>query len=155
MLYFLDLAKAFDSVSHSILLRKLHKYGIQGPALLLFKSYLNSRSQFTALGQTFSSRIFIKFGVPQESILGPLLFLIYINDLPAASSFYIKLFADDTFLCLQSKNISCLEEEVNTELQKVSSWLNANKLTLNVSKSKFMLTLRNKKINPTFNISIT
>ena len=95
-----------------------------------------------------SSSIFVKFGVPQGSILGPLLFLLFINDLPSATSFFIKLFADDTFLCAQDKDIGSLEHKVDIELQKVYSWLASNKLTLNISKSKFMLTLNKTKTAP-------
>ena len=136
---FLDLAKAFDSVSHDILLRKLCKYGIRGKALRLFESYLDQRSQFVKIGNIQSNLHDICFGVPQGSILGPLLFLIYINDLPEASNFFIKLYADDTFLCLQNENIKQLETEVNVELEKVHKWLVSNRLTLNMDKSKFMI----------------
>ena len=128
---FLDLAKAFDSVSHKILLRKLEKYGIRGNVLSLFQSYLDSRTQFVKIGNVVSNFLKIEFGVPQGSILGPLLFLIFINDLPNASTFFIRLFADDTFLCAQNKNLLELENEVNTELEKVCKWLASNKLTLN------------------------
>ena len=136
---FLDLAKAFDSVNHSILLKKLEKYGIRGLALKLFESYLTNRSQFVKLNGVASSLMQILYGVPQGSILDPLLFLIFINDLPEATSLYVKLFADDTFLCAQSKDFSSLETEVNKELDKVADWLLSNKLTLNIKKSKHML----------------
>ena len=143
---FLDLAKAFDSVDHEILLSKLPKYGIRGNILNFFKSYLTSRSQFVKIGRTESSALPIKFGVPQGSILGPLLFLLFINDLPNASNFFIKLFAtNDTFLCAQNKDIELLETEVNHKLVKVNRWLVANKLTLNIGKSKFMI-ITNKKL---------
>ena len=151
---FLDLAKAFDSVSHDILLHKLSKYGVQGNDLKFFQSYLSSRTQFTKINVKTSSFIDIQYGVPQGDILGPLLFLIFINDLPSATSFFIKLFADDTFLCCQNKDINDLENKVNNELQKVSDWLVSNKLTLNIGKSKFMLTLKGKKCTSEFHFQI-
>ena len=136
---FLDLAKAFDTVNHSILLKKLKTYGISGNVFNFLESYLSGRSQFVKIDNVCSSTVEIKYGVPQGSILGPLLFLIYVNDLPSATNFYIKLFADDTFLCAQNKSMKVLENEVNLELGKVYDWLKANKLTLNISKSKFMV----------------
>ena len=148
---FLDLAKAFDSVSHDILLRKLEKYGIRGNVLNFFKSYLHDRSQFVKIGNVNSSSVKIKFGVPQGSILGPLLFLIFINDLPQASNFFIRLFADDTFLCAQNEDLLLLEKEVNRELTKVYKWLASNKLTLNMDKSKCMIISKKRK---TSNMSI-
>ena len=142
---FLDLAKAFDSVDHDILLQKLPKYGIRGNALKLFQSYLTARTQFVKLGRTESVTLPVNFGVPQGSILGPLLFIIFINDLPNATKLFIKLFADDTFLCAQNSDVELLEMEVNRELKNVYQWLVANKLTLNIGKSKFMI-VTNKKI---------
>lgn len=150
---FLDLAKAFDSVNHSILLRKLEKYGVRGVALKLFSSYLSGRSQFVKVNGVKSSLEEILFGVPQGSILGPLLFLIFINDLPDATSLYVKLFADDTFLCAQNQNIQMLQSEVNNELYKVAQWLSSNKLTLNIKKSKYMI-ISNKRNIPKLSINI-
>ena len=143
---FLDLAKAFDSVSHEILLKKLHHYGIRGKAYDLMKSYLTGRSQFVQINNTCSLLTAITFGVPQGSILGPLLFLLFINDLPDATSLYVKLFADDTFLCAQDKNIDSLQSNVNVELDKVYSWLVSNKLTLNINKSKYMIVSKKRLI---------
>ena len=127
---FLDLAKAFDSVSHQILLRKLHHYGAGGRALELFKSYLSCRSQFVKLNGIKSSLARVQFGVPQGSILGPLLFLIFINHLPNASKLYVKLFADDTFLCAQNKDFTDLERDVNTELQWIRCLSGLHQTTL-------------------------
>ena len=107
--------------------------------LQLLESYLSNRSQYVKLNNTKSALIDILFGVPQGSILGPLLFLIFINDLPEATKLYVKLFADDTFLCAQDNDYTSLENYVNAELEKVFVWLASNKLTLNISKSKYMI----------------
>ena len=151
---FLDLAKAFDSVDHGILLKKLSKYGFKDNFLHFFESYLSYRTQFVKLGAHKSSCLPIKFGVPQGSILGPLLFLVFINDLPNASRFFIKLFADDTFLCAQNSDVELLEKEVNEEINKVYEWLAANKLTLNISKSKFMIVSNKKSTLNNFQVNI-
>ena len=136
---FLDFAKAFDTVNHDILLEKLKFYGIKDEALAWFKSYLSNRAQYTQVGNTLSDIGYIKHGVPQGSVLGPLLFLIYINDITESSKilkFY--LFADDTTVFFSSKTNPEIESLLNTELCKVSDWLAANKLSLNVGKSNFL-----------------
>ena len=141
---FLDLKKAFDTVSHDILIRKLQKFGIRGVALSLLTSYLTGRLHYVKMSHTKSDVRTLRFGVPQGSVLGPLLFLIFINDLPNCTKFAVTLFADDTFLSMESHNFARLQMDVNQELKKVHDWLIANKLTLNVIKSKFML-LSNKR----------
>ena len=144
---FLDLAKAFDSVNHRILLQKLEKYGIRGIPLKFIESYLSNRYQYVKMNEKSSKLECINIGIPQGSILGPLLFLLYINDLPNASNFFVKLFADDTFLSLSSQNFKELKKKTNNEVKKIFNWLIANKLTLNIKKSKFMIISKRKGVN--------
>ena len=137
---FIDLSKAFDPVDHQILIKKLLYYGIEGTALKWFKSYLSNRKQFIS-SQDISGRCLdITCGVPQGSILGPLPFLIYVNDLFKASNPLMEvMFADDTNLFLSHKNIDTLFAIINVELENVSTWFKSNKLSLNVNKTKWSL----------------
>ena len=153
---FLDLKKAFDTLDHLILLRKLNHYGIGGIINAWFASYLLGRSQVTEVGFNLSTECMISCGVPQGSVLGPLLFLIYINDIHNSSaklSFY--LFADDTSLLYADTNLKSLEKTVNSELLKVSDWLNAHKLTLNTKKSNYVIFRPyQRKLNYSVNIEM-
>ena len=142
---FLDLKKTFDTVPHDILIKKLHAYGIRGNALKLLKSYLTNRTQYVTYDGVRSSTKPIQCGVPQGSILGPLLFIITMNDIGNVSDFlYSILYADDTSVLLNGKDYSDLIKLLNSELDKLSNWLSANKLSLNVKKSYYMVFHRAK-----------
>ena len=116
---FLDFAKAFDTIDHTILIKKLKQYGIRGTPLKLLKNYLQNRKQQSLYQGTFSDYKTITCGIPQGSTLGPLLFLIYINDLPLHKNFKERLFADDTNLTLAEKSVSNLQNLVNLEMCKI------------------------------------
>ena len=132
---FLDFSKAFDTVDHEILLVKLHHYGIRGVMLDWFRDYLSSRTQCVVYDDVSSELMPVKCGVPKGSILGPLLFLIYVNDLPdAATNLFSVLYADDTNMFATGKDIDNLVSDLNKTLLNVSDWLKANKLSINVKK---------------------
>ena len=127
--YFLDLSKAFDSVNHDILLQKLENFfGIRGKLQEILKSYLTNRCQYTKVSYAKFSNQKINCGVPQGSTLGPLLFIMYVNDLPSVPKFSTTLFADDTYLVLADNNLLRLEHKVNFQLQLIDKWLRKNKL---------------------------
>ena len=136
---FLDLSKAFYTVNHDILLGKLYRYGFRGKIWNILKSYLLNRRQCTKVHQVISNFRTIKCGVPQGSCLGPLLFLIYINDLPKATKCHTTLFADDTNLHISNKDINILQNEANQELRKIDNWMRCNKLSINYSKTSYMI----------------
>ena len=137
---FIDLKKAFDTVDHDLLCKKLEHYGVQQRELSWFQSYLSNRKQFCRVGGVDSRTGVVEIGVPQGSCLGPLLFLIYTNDLPSAvQGSTVSMYADDTSLCLKSRDISQLNEAINDDLAHLDSWLKGNKLSLNVAKTQSML----------------
>ena len=142
---FFYLSKAFDTLDHTILTQKLKHYGIKGCALKLLKNYLSNRKQYVELNNVKSEMCEIKTGVPQGSILGLLLFVIYVNDIYKASSIlHAIIYADDSTLTANLEDFSAktrkdLENKINSEINKITIWLKANRLSLNIHKSKFML----------------
>ncbi len=137
---FLDLKKAFDTVDHEILLKKLHLYGIKGTTYAWFKSYIQNRKSICLMNGKKSHAREIRCGVPQGSNLGPILFLLYINDLPKClETTKANLFADDTNLSCAGLDANEIETKLKRDLENVHSWLRCNKLTLNDSKTEFMI----------------
>ena len=133
-LVFLDIKKAFDSVCHEKLIKKLDHNGIRGIANCMLSPYLDNRKQYVSFNNINSSTENIECGVPQKSILGPLLFLIYINDLPNCLKTDPRYFADDTSLLIDGKNFADVESATNSTLSHISRWMIANSLTVNPKK---------------------
>ena len=152
---FLDLKKAFDTVNHDILISKLHFYGIKGSALNWFISYLTNRSQIVTINSHFSDPQNINIGVPQGSILGPLLFIIYVNSLPDSVTCKCIMYADDTTLLCSSSDPISLQSDLTSSLTSIANWFEVNKLTLNVKKTKLMIFGTNNILRNFENISLT
>ncbi|MCP4054789.1 MAG: hypothetical protein GY739_17445 [Mesoflavibacter sp.] len=144
---FIDLTKAFDTVQIPILLKKLEKIGIKGTELKWFNNYLKNRKSRCKIGNQSSNYSLSSIGVPQGSILGPILFIIYINDLPEIVNEFINLFADDTMIAPSSHSEITLETKSNNIMSEVANWFKLNKLTLNPSKTRAILFNTNKNIN--------
>ena len=143
---FLDFKKAFDTIDHEILLKKMENYGIRGTALKWISSYLSNRQCFTRINNQTSQKCILTHSIPQGSILGPLLFNIYINDLiNSTSKLGLILFADDSCFYSSNHNLEQLITEANFELNNINKWTMANNMSLNFDKSHFMIFNRHKR----------
>ena len=137
---FIDLRKAFDTVDHTLLIAKLKNIGFSAPVINWFTSYLSSRTAVTSINNVVSTPEPVTVGVPQGSILGPLLFLIYVNDLPRCLNHCNSiLYADDTLIYYSARTETELQDKINMDLNSLSQWLNNNLLTLNYEKTKCMI----------------
>ena len=150
-LLLIDLKKAFDLVDHTTLLSKLKLYGCSESSLKWFWSYLTNRSQKTTFKGSMSDPLPMSVGVPQGSILGPLFFLIFINDLPfylsSVSNVSLTMFADDTTILTTGSSVQLVERNLNQLAAEVSAWANINRMALNATKTKSMLVSSPQKLN--------
>ena len=153
--FFLDLSKAFDTINHDILLDKLSYYGIRGTTYDWFASYLSNRSQCTKYESCLSDFKYITCGVPQGSLLGPLLFIIYVNDICNTSELLsLILYADDTTILYSNNNLKSLFDVVNRELTSISDWFKANRLSLNLTKCNYIIFSNRNKPSNSSNLNI-
>ena len=136
----LDITKAFDSINHDILITKLENYGFCGHSSVFLRSYLSGRTQFTSLQSCTSDMRTISYGVPQGSILSPLLFLLYINDIQYVSrEIDLRLFADDTAIFLHHRDPNILIHQGKLTMKQIMTWFETNKLSLRIGKTNFIL----------------
>lgn len=151
----LDLQKAFDTVDHAILLMKLHSTGLSQDIIRWFRSYLSDRQQLVDVSGTFSSTAYVTCGVPQGSILGPLLFLAYVNDMSGVVQNKLLLYADDSAILLSGKDIVTVEKALSDDLQTVSHWLIDNKLSLHLGKTESIVFGSKHKLRSHSSLNIT
>ena len=144
---FTDLKKAFDTIDHEILLAKLNFYGLEEKELNWFKSYLQNRRQYCKVNGKVSKTEVVNRGVPQGSCLGPLLFLVYINDLPdCLEKSNVSMYADDTCLYHSIDSVDAMNQAINADLIALKGWLGGNELSLNVAKTEAMIIGSNKEL---------
>ena len=152
---FLDLSKAFDTINHNTLLKKLEHYGIRGVALEWFRNYLHDRKQYVSYNGEISSQQDVTCGVPQGSVLGPLLFIIYTNDLPnALRDSRCILFADDTTIYYTSDDLNTTATILSNELEQLTEWFRANKLSLNATKTNYIIFNKTQLVLPDIELKI-
>lgn len=151
---FMDLSKAFDTVDHNILITKLQHYGIRGGPLNLLKNFITNRLTSTKFLNEQSNHSIAKYGLPQGCILSPVLFQIYTNDLPTITNIPCKMYADDSIFFCSENSLGPLQQTMNMELVKITHWMSANKLSLNIDKTHFMLIEKRKSPATNFKLQI-
>ena len=148
---FLDLRKAFDLVNHDVLVEKLRIYGLSNSSLEWFQSYMSDRTQCSQINGVLSHPSKVVCGVPQGSILGPLLFLVYINDMGLSLKYCMyDMYADDTTFYVMGKNINEINDKLTVDMCSISNWCKANKMVMNTNKTKTMLIGSQQRL-PTLN----
>ena len=152
---FLDLAKAFDTLDHTKMLQKLSNLGFSSSAVQWFNAYLSDRTQSIKVDNVLSDPLPIQYGVPQGSILGPLLFIIYINNISSVVNYCrVQLYADDTLLYVSSPSVNVIESKLSEDLERIITWLNGNYLFLNYEKTKVMLVGTHQRLSKVTNFTI-